>query len=65
MTVVETARFIREAVRILTEEAREPLLAFLALNAESGVVVPGSRGIRKMRWAIPGISTTNCCRSWL
>jgi mRNA-degrading endonuclease RelE of RelBE toxin-antitoxin system len=54
MTVVETARFIREAGRILTEEALERLLAFLALNPDSGVVVPGSGGIRKVRWAIPG-----------
>jgi hypothetical protein len=29
-------------------------LTFLALNPDSGAVVPGSGGIRKVRWAIPG-----------
>ena len=55
--VIEVLRLfwssIREAADILSEQALERLLAFLALNPEIGVVVPGSGGIRKMRGQYP------------
>ncbi|MGA2212499.1 MAG: helix-turn-helix domain-containing protein [Bryobacteraceae bacterium] len=35
-------------------ESRQRLIAFLGLNPEAGAVVPGTGGVRKLRWAVPG-----------
>jgi len=35
----------------VTEAVREEITDFLARNPESGVVIPGTGGIRKLRWA--------------
>lgn len=54
MTVVETPWFIRDANSALTEPARLELIAFLAANPEAGDIVPGTGGIRKVRWRTQG-----------
>jgi mRNA-degrading endonuclease RelE of RelBE toxin-antitoxin system len=54
LTVVETPVFSREADRILGEQSRQRLIAFLGLNPEAGAVVPSTGGVRKLRWAVPG-----------
>ena len=40
--------------RYLDDDAYAQLQAALNRNPESGVVVPGSGGVRKLRWAAEG-----------
>ena len=50
ITVVETPLFIREAGRLLSDKDRLELVEFLAENPESGVIMQGTGGVRKLRW---------------
>ena len=55
MTVVETAEFLRKAEPLMSESERADLVAFLGANPEAGEIVPETGGVRKLRWALPGI----------
>lgn len=52
MTVVETPFFLRRAESILDEGERAALVAAVAKMPEAGEIIPGTGGIRKLRWAI-------------
>lgn len=39
---------------LLAEEEKEELKEYLASNPEAGVIVKGTGGIRKLRWAASG-----------
>ena len=54
VTVIETPTFLRQAEAIWDEEERAALVDFIARNPESGDVIPGTGGVRKMRWARSG-----------
>ncbi len=54
MTVVETPLFLRKAAEILEEAERARLLADIGLDPECGEIIPGTGGVRKLRWALPG-----------
>jgi mRNA-degrading endonuclease RelE of RelBE toxin-antitoxin system len=49
-----TPRVAKEAVRLLGERSHRQLIEFLGLNPNAGVVIPGTGGVRKLRWAVPG-----------
>lgn len=51
---VETSLFTRLVYRYLSDDEYLELQQTLAENPESGPVVPGSGGVRKLRWALPG-----------
>lgn len=51
ITVVETTTFKNDADSMLSEEERLELISFLACNPESGKVMTGTGGVRKVRWA--------------
>jgi hypothetical protein len=53
-TVVETEEFLNRAKAILPEAERADLVAYLGANPEAGQLVPGTGGVRKLRWATPG-----------
>ncbi len=53
-TVIETPLFQRQWPLYWSEEERGAFAAFLAENPTSGDVVPGSGGIRKVRWRRAG-----------
>lgn len=53
-TVIETETFRRRAEKLLTLDEREEISVMLAKNPNAGVVVPGSEGARKVRWAVAG-----------
>ncbi|MHB1606768.1 MAG: addiction module toxin RelE [Leptospirales bacterium] len=53
-TIVESSLFSRLVSDYLSEEEYEGLKLFLALNPESGDVIPGSGGLRKLRWIRSG-----------
>ena len=54
MTVVETPFFLRKAAGILTSEERTRLIATIGMVPECGEIIPGTGGVRKLRWALPG-----------
>jgi hypothetical protein len=55
MTVVETAEFLKHAARLMSGSEREELVAFLGANPEAGEIMPGTGGVRKIRWAREGM----------
>lgn len=54
MTVVETPSFLRRAKGLLSETERADLVAYLAEHPDSGKVMEGTSGVRKLRWAKEG-----------
>jgi hypothetical protein len=54
LTVVETSAIARRAEKLLSSEEHEDLLFYLALHPESGDEIPGTGGVRKVRYAAKG-----------
>ena len=50
ITVAETESFQRKIAKLLSEEEREDLIAYLAEHPSSGDLIQGTGGIRKLRW---------------
>ena len=53
-TVVEVPHFVRQAEGLLSEEERFALIEQVAWNPMAGVVMPGTGGVRKLRWGLAG-----------
>ena len=53
-TVVETPTFVRLSEDCWTEADRSGFITFIASNPDAGDVVPGSGGLRKVRWGRAG-----------
>ncbi len=53
-TVVETPTFSRLSKDYWTDTERNNFVSFIAANPEAGDVVPGSGGVRKVRWSYGG-----------
>ena len=51
---VESVAFTRAAARYLDDESYVQLQAALNSKPDAGVVIPGSGGLRKLRWARDG-----------
>lgn len=51
---VETPLFTRLVGEYLSDDEYLKLQQALAENPEAGPVIPGSGGVRKLRWAMPG-----------
>lgn len=54
MSVVETPEFLAATQRIMDEEERGLLVDYLARNPLAGELIPGTGGVRKLRWALDG-----------
>ena len=54
-TFVESSIFTRVCPAYLDDDEYAELQQFLLLKPEAGQVVPGSGGVRKLRWARPGM----------
>lgn len=54
VTVLEMSVFTRRADKLLSVEERKALVDFLAYNPEAGVEIPGTGGVRKVRFAAQG-----------
>lgn len=74
LTVIESPLFSKLWPDYWSEEERGAFAAFMANSPESGAVIPGSGGCRKIRWARAGagkrggvrvIYTTRLARSAL
>lgn len=51
---VETRLFTRLVAEYLDDDEYRALQSALAANPEAGVVIPGSGGVRKIRWSAEG-----------
>lgn len=54
LAVVETPAFVRLSEGYWSDEDRNAFVTFIAANPEAGNVVPGSGGLRKVRWGPAG-----------
>jgi len=54
-TVVELSEYLRRAERLLSERERQDLVDYLADHPKAGVIMRGTGGIRKLRWARTGM----------
>lgn len=54
-TIIETEIFKRYADAIWLDGEREEFIDWLASNPLAGDVIPGSRGLRKLRWSRVGM----------
>lgn len=63
ITVVETTLFLRQAEKIWSEAERADLVDYVARNPESGDVIPGAGGVRKLRWGRSGIGKRGGARA--
>ena len=52
--IVETPDFMRQAEELFTHLELWSLQAALVGNPTLGVVIPGTRGLRKVRWGARG-----------
>jgi hypothetical protein len=53
-TVVETSAFTRKAEKLLTSQEYDDLLLYLSMYYKAGDEIPGTGGVRKLRYSIGG-----------
>ena len=54
MVIIETSIFTRQVQTLLSDEEYRQLQMALVLHPDLGAVIPGSGGLRKVRWSIRG-----------
>lgn len=54
VTVVETPEFISQTHKLMSDDARQELIDYLARNPAAGDVIQGTGGVRKLRWGLEG-----------
>lgn len=54
ITVLQLPRFKAEATELIGTDGIEALAVYLIGHPDTGDVIPGSGGIRKLRWAAKG-----------
>lgn len=54
VAIVELSSFSKKAAKILDKEEIGALRAYLLQHPDKGDVIPGTGGIRKLRWAATG-----------
>ena len=54
ITIIETQQFTGKADKIMSAAEKDELYDFIARNPKKGDVIPGTGGVRKLRFAIQG-----------
>ena len=54
VTCVEMPGFLASAKGLMHDDERLRLIDFLACNPSAGDLIPGTGGLRKLRWGLPG-----------
>ena len=54
ITVVETPEFLSATRKLMSDEERTVLVDYLAYNPTAGDLIPGTGGVRKLRWGLEG-----------
>ena len=47
-------KFLNAVRKLLSDEERAELVTYLAYHPDAGVVIPGTGGVRKVRWGLEG-----------
>lgn len=55
LTVIETEEFMAWAAQVWSDAERHAFIDWIADNPEAGDVIPGSGGLRKVRWSRSGM----------
>ena len=55
MEFIETWEFSRELQKEMSDAEYRALQRFLVRTPDAGAIIPGSRGLRKLRWGLRGI----------
>lgn len=50
-TIVELPEYERRASKLLSASEKQAVINYLAIHPQSGVLMQGTGGIRKLRWA--------------
>lgn len=53
-TIVELPEFQRRSMALLTDSEKQGIITYLSAHPQSGVIMQGAGGIRKLRWASGG-----------
>ena len=53
-TVCQTSLFIRQAQKLFSADDLAEVVSFLAANPQSGDIIPGTGGVRKVRVPVRG-----------
>jgi len=53
-TFTETQRFTRKALKLIGDEGIAEIQSYLCRYPDDGSIIPGTSGIRKLRWAVLG-----------
>jgi len=54
MVVIETPTFTRQITELMPDDLYRELQEALCINPMLGALMPGSAGLRKVRWQLPG-----------
>ena len=54
VTVIETPEFLARVEKLMTEDERDALIAYLAAHPTAGDLIQGTGGVRKLRWGLEG-----------
>jgi hypothetical protein len=54
ITVVETHEFLSATKKLMDDSGRAELVGYLAFNPTAGDLIPGTGGVRKIRWGLEG-----------
>lgn len=54
MELIETSVFTKQVPATLSDEEYRALQLYLMLRPDVGDLIPGSGGLRKVRWRLPG-----------
>ena len=54
MEFIESTRFTKLVRELLSEDQYQELQKFLMSRADLGAIIPGSGGLRKLRWGVTG-----------
>ncbi|MCX6141813.1 MAG: type II toxin-antitoxin system RelE/ParE family toxin [Ignavibacteriales bacterium] len=54
MLIVETPVFTKRILEISTDDEYRQLQHFIVQHPDAGDIIPGSHGLRKLRWTISG-----------
>ncbi|MEW6614674.1 MAG: type II toxin-antitoxin system RelE/ParE family toxin [Thermodesulfobacteriota bacterium] len=62
MRFIETSIFTREVCNFFEDEEYRALQFALLLRPEQGIIIPGTNGLRKLRWGLKGKGKQGGCR---
>lgn len=54
MVIIETPVFTKRVLEIFGDDEYREFQYFITKNPDAGDIIPGSNGLRKLRWRIPG-----------